>query len=462
MKRVFITLGILAVFFPAVVHASVHITEIAWMGVAGTNGQYGEWFELYNDGTDDVDLSNWKLYSGGGSDLVVTLTKTIPAGGYLLVERTTPSMQDPVLGINDESGSFGGGGFSNSGEDLILNDQNGATIETLSYASGWPAGDASTKETMQWDGTHWITAAATPDAPASSDGNNNQGDGTGSDTTDGDTTENSQSTSVVTTSPSHAPKIHNTPHITLALPTDVYQYVQYKFSAEVVLENDINPTRGVFLWNMGDGTSVKEGKLAPIIHAYQYPGVYTLWFGYYRSVFDEDPTLTSSATIRVGLPALELSTVGTTAIEITNDSGKQVDLSEWKVAYSGTTGILPTQTFLAADASITIPSMALGLQTIGKYVSLLTPTGEVVASTGVSNKKSPTNSAGQSPNNLSSHDLTASAGSATENMFADDTSTDSTPPSPTRNRTRDYIFGAVAGLIIVLFILLERFMARQE
>jgi hypothetical protein len=141
--------------------AAVRINEVAWMGTA--TSQYNEWIELYNDGDNDVSLKGWTIYKTGNV-LLFTLTKTIAANGYLLIEHNTPSAPDAVPGINDEAGTFGGGGLKNTGEDLVLKDDNGNPVNTLPYSSGWPAGDAKTKQTMQWTGTVWITATGTPDA----------------------------------------------------------------------------------------------------------------------------------------------------------------------------------------------------------------------------------------------------------------------------------------------------------
>jgi hypothetical protein len=146
---------------PCGAQADVKINEVAWMGTAAS--QYSEWIELYNNGTQDISLAGWKLYKTGNT-LLFTLSKSITAGGYLLIERTTASAPDAVPGVTDESGTFGGGGLRNTGEDLLLTDKEGTAIDTLSFASGWPAGDAKTKDTMQWDGQKWITAPGTPDA----------------------------------------------------------------------------------------------------------------------------------------------------------------------------------------------------------------------------------------------------------------------------------------------------------
>lgn len=146
---------------PTITHAAIRINEVAWMGTAAS--QYSEWIELYNDSNQAVSLKDWKLYKTDNV-LLYTLSKSISAGGYLLIERTTATAPDAVAGINDEAGVFGGSGLRNTGEDLTLEDNKGGSIEKLSFANGWPAGDAKTKDTMQWSSTGWITAPGTPDA----------------------------------------------------------------------------------------------------------------------------------------------------------------------------------------------------------------------------------------------------------------------------------------------------------
>ena len=104
-----LTLAIIA--FPFFVQAQVRITEIAWMGT--TESQFGEWIELYNESSTDVPLKDWKLFEAGGDTIVFTFSKTIPAKGFLVLERTTGSVPDPLPSVSNEAGSFGGSGFSN-------------------------------------------------------------------------------------------------------------------------------------------------------------------------------------------------------------------------------------------------------------------------------------------------------------------------------------------------------------
>ena len=98
----FVALSIAIVLLStSIVHANIRMTEIAWMGTSESS--FCEWFELYNDGTDSVNLSGWKLYEDGGSQVVFTMTTPITSQGYLLIERTTPSCPDPVPIVSDEA-----------------------------------------------------------------------------------------------------------------------------------------------------------------------------------------------------------------------------------------------------------------------------------------------------------------------------------------------------------------------
>jgi hypothetical protein len=138
------------------------INEIAWMGVPGNH--YGEWLEFYNESDSNVSLLGWTLYKDAGTKRVFTLTKTIPAKSFLVLERTTASYPDPLPNIADEAGVFGDGGFSNlpGGEHLSLIDTEGRVVDAIDFSAGWPAGDNDTKKTMQKIENGWITASPTP------------------------------------------------------------------------------------------------------------------------------------------------------------------------------------------------------------------------------------------------------------------------------------------------------------
>lgn len=446
-KSTFFFLLFTGALFPSSrLHAAVQLTEIAWMGIAGANGQYGEWMELYNDGEESPSLAGWTIRAD--DDVIFTLTKTIAPHSYLLVERVTPSMPDPLPSFSDEAGSFGSGGLSNEGENLTLRNAVGDIVQTLSYAaSGWPAGNGANKDTMQWRSGSWITAAATPGAPAPAGSSSSGGGG---------------SSSISSTTPKPAPITYE-PRLAVTIPSELYQYVEYEFVADLMLEDGKYHTKGPFRWNFGDGTSVVQEKLAPLVHAYRYPGTYTLWLGYYETVFDKKPTIEFSKTVKIGTPSLSVSIVDREAVEITNLSGKVVDLSGWKLFSGGVSATLPEYTLVAPDASIILSAQTLGFSALPD-ISLTRPTGErVVTTTG----KATAATANAVRSSVSVAAPVAPALSPTSavpiaDFFAADTTAVGEQKSPTEHRTRITVFFAILIVTVALCVLLERAMLRRE
>ncbi len=143
----------------------VIISEVAWMGTnnGGTSGADAadEWIELYNQSAYSIELAGWSLEAADGTPKIIfsSTTPPIAAGGFFLLERTDDGSLPGVVADFIYTGAL-----SNSGEVLILKDTNGNEINRVDASSGWPAGDNSTKETMQWTGSTWITAEPTPRA----------------------------------------------------------------------------------------------------------------------------------------------------------------------------------------------------------------------------------------------------------------------------------------------------------
>lgn len=424
----------------SIAHASIGITEIAWMGT--TESQFGEWFELYNDGPDSVNLAGWKLYEAGGDTVVFTLSKSIPAQGYLLIERTTASSPDPVPGINDESGSFGGSGFSNSGENLVLKDATGTIIQSLNFISGWPAGSAETKQTMQWDSSKWITAVATPKAPSQTGGGG------------GDNPPPTAAPSGGTAW--SAPK--EDPYIELTIPKTIYATVASEYSAKTMLEYQGAYT-GVFLWNMGDGSTYRSDKPEPVKHTYAYPGTYTISFAYYRNIYDKKPFLVSSVEKTVSDPQINFKILKDRGFSFTNTDSVAVDISGWVIVVGDKSIELPPFSIIAPKKTVIMPFSSFAIVPVAS-ATLQTPErtslGQSV-DTVVPKIPRPSSSVVfpvQETYVVESVDATASVIGSVQ-------SSGDTPSS--KNRIKMLLFIAVLVIVIVLFIVLERSaVSRQE
>lgn len=119
----------------------VAINELAWMGTSTSAND--EWIELYNNTDAAIDLTGWTLKAIDGTP-EITLSGTIPAKGYFLLERTSDETLPGILADQIYTGALG-----NSGEKLELRDSSNNLIDVVDCTSAWFAGNNITKATME-------------------------------------------------------------------------------------------------------------------------------------------------------------------------------------------------------------------------------------------------------------------------------------------------------------------------
>jgi hypothetical protein len=114
---------------------SVLISEVAWGGTAVSPAH--QWIELFNPGSQAVDLGGWQLVADG-NDPNILLAGSIPAGGFYLLERTDDGT------ISDTPADlvfFSVQGLLETGNVLRLVAPGSVLIDTANLAGGaWPAG----------------------------------------------------------------------------------------------------------------------------------------------------------------------------------------------------------------------------------------------------------------------------------------------------------------------------------
>lgn len=120
---------------------AVVINEIAWAGSLDNSND--EWIELYNPGSQSVDLSGWMIIDDYIDQYVIT-SGVIPAHGYFLIEDAESSVSnvsaDAIIGLS----------LANSGDSLILKDSVGNVVDSVNASGGaWYAGNNTTKATME-------------------------------------------------------------------------------------------------------------------------------------------------------------------------------------------------------------------------------------------------------------------------------------------------------------------------
>lgn len=103
----------------------VIISEVAWGGTAADAAD--EWIELYNTTGASIDLDDWEIIVADGSPATITIPvgKSIPAGGYFLLERVESAVDDIAA-----DHVYGGSNLSNTSEVLSLADDTGFVVDT--------------------------------------------------------------------------------------------------------------------------------------------------------------------------------------------------------------------------------------------------------------------------------------------------------------------------------------------
>ncbi|MBI5573259.1 MAG: lamin tail domain-containing protein [Elusimicrobia bacterium] len=134
---------------PGTVVRSVVINELA---IKGTNASdTDEWIELYNPSEYDIDLSGWSVWIGTTTEISLSTSPVIiiPAGGYVLLERTDDNV---VIGSTYTADKIYTGTLTDDGATVKLKDKNGNIIDSVSYlngSGGWPTLNATTDQTLE-------------------------------------------------------------------------------------------------------------------------------------------------------------------------------------------------------------------------------------------------------------------------------------------------------------------------
>lgn len=139
----------------------VVINEIAWMGTAADAND--EWIELYNAGDVAVDLAGWTLWAQDGIPKI-SLSGSVPAQGYYLMERTSSSSTD----ISEDL--IYTGSLENGGEILELRDAGGQLRDSVgAWYFGLASPDYASMERVNASqsgsfASNWATWGTVPDS----------------------------------------------------------------------------------------------------------------------------------------------------------------------------------------------------------------------------------------------------------------------------------------------------------
>lgn len=375
-------------FFPFRVFA-VTISEIYYDPVGTDAGQ--EWIELYNDTSNDIDISGWKLFENNVNHAIAPYTGelVVPAGGYAVIADQPSQVVASFSGIErlyDSAFSL-----NNTGETLLLKDADGLTVSEVSYIAD--EGANGTGGSLNKIGTAWIARIASPGKAPSSNAPTSSGDaetpssgGSGSNSGSSSSAHGNDTPSLSGTqsqsSSKRDPRLERNPLFTLSLVLQDTIVAGTPVVVDGTLErNEQLLKSGRFEWNLGDGTSFAVSRLQPLSHVYAASGTYVVVLEYYKTEFDTVPFLHIEKTITVLDGSITIARVTDTGlIALQNNDVETLDLAGWSVQSKGQSFVFSKNTFIVAGKTLTIPFAVHRLAvSASSSVALLKPTGELVA-----------------------------------------------------------------------------------
>ena len=357
IRYTILILGFVAV--PFIAFAQVRITEIMYdLGENASGSQSDakrEWVEIQNDGTDAVDLSDWRFNDGSNHTLAAppenggTGSLTLSPGTYAILASDAatflsenPSVSgtviDTVMSLN------------NTGDTLSLIDANSATENSVSYTSDLGAsGDGNS---LQLVNGAWAAGTPTPGAANTAGGT---GDPPGNDTNTDNTSDQLDDT------PSETETTEQTKKTPAPAPVKIDFYADAGGDRSGVTGATMYFTgRGYglkgeplqyaqYTWNFGDG-SYEKGQRVP--HTFMYPGTYRVML----DVSSDKYSTSDAVTVTVTDADIEIIYAGPDRIEIANRSEAELDLSLWRLWSDGRAFTFPKESILLPEHVGIFPS----------------------------------------------------------------------------------------------------------
>lgn len=355
------------VFYPFVSSASVVISEIMY-DLEGADGGR-EWLEVFNNGSEAVDLSGWRLYEADVNHKINLIKETdnfvLPASGYVVIADDAAKFSADWPNF---SGKIFGSSFSlsNAGENLILRNSELTDIDSVSYNSGQGAnGDGNS---LQKINSNWVASKPTLGAENSGAGQFQQSE----------QTQNSPAPQV-SAGRTYVPP-EKLPHIKADAGKDrttlVGVLTEFRGKAYGLTDEPLDGAR--FLWNFGDGAS-RDGQ--NIEHSYSYPGKYIVVLDVISGEYSASDTFTMDV-LQNGIYISEIMPGPDSFVELTNELEKEIDISRWQISAGGKIFSLPKNTFIPAKSSLAFSAATMGINLLNNQskVELLYP-GNFLADT---------------------------------------------------------------------------------
>lgn len=342
---------------PALAHAQIVISEVMYDPPGSDDKQ--EWIELYNAGSDAVDLTKY-AFSDGSSATRHGLnvppknggigSLTIQPGGYLIIAddaTTFVSAYPPIANVIDSTMSLPdpNAGVANT---VTLYDDQKNPADTFTYTAGTNADNKG--DSVQRADSGIIPAAPTPGAANAQEA---------------DTTQDVPAPAATESGAAQPPQASVSSYVPPPLPVlfaDAGSDRSETVAADASLsgraydraQEEVS-TLVRYQWNFGDGATA-EGKT--VVHHWDFPGRYAVTL----SVANGDDTAIDRIIVTAEPAQLKFLAYDDGSAEIDNLAGHDLDLSRWIIKNGGQSFMLPEGTIALAHEPLRIGEKTLGFR----------------------------------------------------------------------------------------------------
>ena len=380
------------------VNAEVIISEVMY---APDSGSDHEWIEIYNNGSESINLKDWRLFYDTNSNNVFDSSPdeshplTLRQGPDSILEQSeyaiiakSPTYAGDYIWLNFQGKVFSATmSLSDEGKMIGLTDSGKILKTSLTYDTSL-GGSKETKTSLSLINGEWKSGKPTPGAENEvapiiekvADVVDTVAEVV-DDTADTTTTTVSHSSG---SSSSSKPKIKTIPvfKADILAPTLAFVGQPIEFNLSIKY-GDESYAIGKYFWNFGDGVSMdKNDGFVKFNHTYLYPGEYNVSLEYFRSNGSFAPDITDSITIKVVPLTVSISNVGDAKdffVELSNTADYKIDISKWVLSSRNKTFSIPKNTNILAKKSLIISGKISGFNLEDEAsLKLSMPTGDVV------------------------------------------------------------------------------------
>ena len=349
---------------PNISSASLVINEIAWQGYLGDSNN--EWIELFNGGSDTINLDGWLLEASDAVPSINLSGISVGPSEFVLLERTDDSTVPEEIATK-----FYSGAISNEGESLVLKNSNGSIVDSTDFSSGWGEMQSSSIGTLSRFGNSWREGEATPKsqnislATEETDEDQEEDIDSDEDSEEDDDTDNSSKSGSSLTQEKLKKKV---PKGTIESITHSFVGVPILFESLILDDNNSEIRKGIYAWNMGDGTVLYKTNKEDFSYMYQYPGEYVVTLSFYRYTFGKDlseldPYIYDEHIITITNYSLTLDEYKSDGTIILKNIGPHtLDMSYWVIQNGDTSFMIPKYTLVRPGKTITFPGRVTGVK----------------------------------------------------------------------------------------------------